>query len=120
MSTKTVEERLLELEKEFADIKRLRRIVGPRGPAGDIDAAVINATEAAEKIVIAATKTAMYPFDSEVDKLRQEFEALRAHLIEFTSNVENSVALHAVALLKEYHLLDSDSVPFAGPYAKKS
>jgi hypothetical protein len=48
---KTIEQRLQELKDQFAEVQRFKGIPGPRGPAGNIDAAVANATNAANQIV---------------------------------------------------------------------
>ena len=89
-----------------------RGIPGPTGPAGDIHAAVINATEAAEKVaVVAARKAAVYPFEAKVAELRQEFEALKVEFTELTERIENAVVIHVIQTLKDYGVIDENMNP---------
>ena len=107
-----------QLKDQFTKLLKMRGIPGPTGPAGDIGAAVIQATDVAERVAaVTAKKAVVYPFQDEVAKLREEFEALRSHLLEFTEQIENSIAIHAVKVLQEYKLLDHDCLPLTGPYA---
>jgi hypothetical protein len=107
-----------ELKQEFTKLLKMRGIPGPTGPAGDIHAAVIQATDVAERVgAEAGRKAVVYPFQNAVAKLREEFEALRAHLLEFTEQIENSIVIHTVKTLQEYKLLDHDCLPLTGPYA---
>ena len=109
-----------QLKDQFTKLLKMRGIPGPTGPAGDITAAVNNARDVAEQVAsVTAKKAVVYPFQSEVAKLRQEFEALRAHLLEFTEQIENSIAVHTVKILQDYKLLDANCLPLSGPYAAK-
>ena len=110
--SQTLEQRVEALEKR----------PGPRGPAGDISAAVRNAEIAASKIVenaearVGAKADASYAkFIDEVaklqtiaDKLRQEVVDLRKHLDE---RIHNTVDGQVVQTLQDYHLLDSNHAP---------
>jgi hypothetical protein len=108
----------VELKQEFTKILKMRGIPGPTGPAGCIDAAVNNARDVAERVgAEAGRKAVVYPFRSDVAKLREEFEALRSHLLEFTEQIENSIVIHTVKTLQDYKLLDNECRPLSGPYA---
>src|ERR1700737_324797 len=64
-----------ELKQEFTKLQKMRGIPGPRGPAGEIDAAVNNARDVAELVAITAAKAAVvYPFQNEVKQVRAEFQ----------------------------------------------
>jgi hypothetical protein len=107
-----------QLKDQFTKLLKMRGIPGPSGPAGDITAAVNNSRDVAEQVAaVTAKKAVVYPFRSDVAKLREEFEALRSHLLEFTEQIENSIAIHTVKVLQEYKLLDHDCLPLTGPYA---
>jgi len=47
-----------ELKQEFSKLVKMKGIPGPRGPAGEIDAAVNNARDVAEQVAITAAKAA--------------------------------------------------------------
>jgi hypothetical protein len=107
-----IEQALSELKQEFTKILKMRGIPGPTGPAGSIDSAVVQARDVAERVATEAAKRAVvYPFAAEVTKLRTEFEALKAHLLEFTEQIENSIAIHTVKTLQDYGVLDANMNP---------
>jgi hypothetical protein len=94
-----------ELKQEFTKILKMRGIPGPTGPAGCIDAAVNNARDVAEQVAITVAKKAVvYPFQSEVAKLREEFDTLKAH-------IDNAIVHHIVETLQDYGVLDENMNP---------
>jgi predicted oxidoreductase (fatty acid repression mutant protein) len=102
----------VKLKDQFSKLGKMRGIPGPTGPAGDIHAAVINATETAERVaVVAAKKAIVYPFEAKVAELRQEFEALKTEFTELTERIENAVVIHVVQTLKDYGVLDENMNP---------
>jgi len=110
--SQTLEQRVEALEKR----------PGPRGPAGDISAAVRNAEIAASKIVentearVGAKADASYArFADEVSKLRQEATKLREEANQlrkhFNDLIQNTVDASVIKTLQDYLLLDANNVP---------
>jgi hypothetical protein len=117
----TVEERLDILEREFAQVKELKGIAGPRGPAGNIDAAIANVDAAVSKaesrvqaqanvrydLFLAAERNLREAFETQVRVLRVELDNLKKGLDE---RIKNEVDGHAIQVLHDYHLL-KDGAP---------
>jgi Tfp pilus assembly protein PilO len=111
-----IEQALSDLSKQFAELKqeftkllKMRGIPGPRGPAGEIDAAVNNARDVAEQVAITAAKAAVvYPFRDEVKQVRAEFQELKSYLDE---RIENAIVNHVVQTLQDYGVLDENMNP---------
>jgi hypothetical protein len=94
-----------QLKDQFTKLLRMRGIPGPTGPAGDIGAAVIQATDVAERVAsVTAKKAVVYPFQNEVAKLREEFDTLKAH-------IDNAIVHHIVETLQDYGVLDENMNP---------
>jgi hypothetical protein len=111
-----------QLKNEFAQLKKdiagKRGIPGPTGPAGNIDSAVTQARDVAEQVaVVAAKKAVVYPFQNEVAKLRTEFAELKADFETLKEHVENEIVIHVLKTLEDYHVVDKDGRPYAGPYS---
>ena len=115
----TIEERLAALETEFAEIKKLKSTPGPRGPAGDISAALANAKQSmAEDLADALKKfadlqTTVKSFDGKLDntileRVQAATTSLQETLNGFKKNIEDEVAGIVVKILQEYYLLDSE------------
>jgi hypothetical protein len=111
MNDFTNEVRTALTELGFFD-KNGRRIPGPqgvRGPAGPIEAAVINATEAATN---AARKAVIYPFEEKIKQLRSEFQDLKDGFRTFIDQaLEAAVAHNVITVLQEYGVLDDKMNP---------
>jgi len=111
-----IEQALADLQKQFAELKqeftklvKMRGIPGPRGPAGEIDAAVNNARDVAEQVAITAAKAAVvYPFQNEVKQVRAEFQELKSYLDE---RIENAIVNHVLQTLQDYRVLDEKMNP---------
>ena len=99
---------IAQLKDQFTKLLKMRGIPGPTGPAGNIDAAVVQAREAA---LTAYRQGVIHPFEAKVNKIREDFEALKAHLLEFTEQIENSIAVHTVKTLQDYGVLDANMNP---------
>src|ERR1700730_17261515 len=94
-----------QLKDQFTKLLKMRGIPGPTGPAGDIGAAVIQATDAAERVAaVTAKKAVVYPFAAEVAKLREEFDTLKAY-------IDNAIVHHIVETLQAYGVLDENMNP---------
>lgn len=113
---------LADLQREIAQLKNdvKRAVTGPRGPQGPIDACVRQSTIAAEKIVDASLKKTVLPFERMVNDLKTQFERLKADVAQTRENNEHEIAYHLISLLTEYHIIDRDGNPLAGPYAASS
>lgn len=131
MSSNNLEFRFNALESEFVELKKLNGIpgpagndgaVGPRGPAGSIEAAVANAERAARKIIADAEAR----LDEKVKQVRTEFCDRAKSLIEEVRRVEKgqaainariegiierTVEARILILLQEYGLLDEQMNP---------
>ncbi len=108
----TIEERLDALEKRAP----------VRGPAGDISAAVRNATIASNAAVadaesrikatadeaLARVQDEAVKFSDLARKLRQEVEDAKKFL---DDRIQNAVDANLVKTLQEYHLLDASCTP---------
>src|ERR1700730_7631988 len=111
-----IEQALADLQKQFAELKqeltkllKMRGIPGPRGPAGEIDAAVNNARDVAEQVAITAAKAAgVYSFQNEVKQVRAEFQELKSYLDE---RIENAIVNHVLQTLQDYRVLDEKMNP---------
>ena len=110
------------IEQAFEEVKKLKGVPGPRGPAGDILAAVTNATKAvnqmtfdAESRVGAKADASSARFVGEVSKLRQEAAMLRAEGCQLRKHlndvIQNTVDANVVKTLQDYLLLDANNVP---------
>jgi hypothetical protein len=114
--SETIEQRMQSIEDAFVEVKKLRGIPGPRGGAGPIDAAVVNATKAANQAVADAEARVQKKADeafqkllaesvkhkAEAAKLRREVADLKTYLNE---RIENAVDGNVVQTLHDYHLL---------------
>ena len=78
--------------------------VGPRGPAGDIEAAVRNATSASNKAVADAEKRVQAKADAACAKLKAQFDALKKYIDE---RIEAAVVNHTVQTLEDYGVVSS-------------
>ena len=107
-----------EIQKRL-DALEARRIAGPRGPAGDIQAAVDNAERAAKAIVIerldsyvqrteAVAARVRQRVDSANGSIRSEFQNLvkSAAVKALPDALENEVAAFVLKLLVEYQVAD--------------
>jgi hypothetical protein len=111
MSNQAIEQRVYALEAAFEEVRRLKGVPGPRGPAGPIDAAVANANRAvadAEARVQAKANATYAKFAAEVKALREEFKLLREQLAQ---NIQTEVENRVVQVLRDYHLLDENHAP---------
>jgi hypothetical protein len=98
----TIEDRLTALEEAFAEVKKLKGVPGPRGPAGEISAAVRNAQQAvadAESRLHKSTDARLAKFQAEVKQLRADFAAHKESLPE---TIKNTVDYHTVSVLEDY------------------
>jgi uncharacterized protein YceH (UPF0502 family) len=103
-----VEQRIEALEKEVAALKQRP---SPRGPAGDITAAIAGAAHEvsnAEARVQSVANAEYRKFAAEVKALRKEIEALKKYLDE---RITNAVDNQVVQVLRDYHLLDANNTP---------
>jgi DNA-binding transcriptional MerR regulator len=107
-----------EIQKRL-DALEARRTPGPRGPAGDITAAVDNAEKAAKAIVIERldsyvqrTETIARRVQQQVDSanqnIRNEFQGIvkSAAVKALRDALENEVALLVLKILVEYQVAD--------------
>jgi len=111
MSDQTIEQRIAAVEAGFEEVKKLKGVPGPRGPAGPIDAAVENAKRAvadAEDRVQARADATYAKFAADVKALREEVKRLEQYLDERIQNVVDNAV---VQVLRDYHLLDSNNAP---------
>jgi hypothetical protein len=126
-----------KLQQDFEQLRKeiagKRSIPGPQGLPGNIDAAVVQATNAAERVATeAAKKAVVYPFTDELAKLRTEFESLKEYMKNLSSGrdgrdgrdgvdgatpTQETLESMVVQLLVDHHVLDASSLPYAGPYA---
>lgn len=99
--SKTLEQRLEALEVSFEEVKKVKCVPGPRGPAGPIDAVVENAKQAvadAESRVQTRADATYREFAAEVKELREEVFELKQFLDE---RIKNAVELHTVQVLED-------------------
>jgi hypothetical protein len=108
----TVQEQIAALEARLVAVEK--RGVGPRGPAGPIDAAVKNAEEAARRIVAeqdAKFAAAVEEIRAVVADVLAKFEStVRETKAGFYDAVKNEVDGKIISVLHEYHLLE-DGTP---------
>jgi hypothetical protein len=109
-----LEKRVKELETELKAIMDLKGIpgqVGPRGPAGDILAAVARAGQT----VADAEACVQYKADTTYAKFADDVAALRREVAEtqrlLDERIQNVVDGHTVQVLRDYHLLDENHQP---------
>jgi hypothetical protein len=131
----STEERLAALEQLEQRVSTLeKRSAGPRGPAGDISAAVRNAEEhvkSAEKRVQDIAEGVFARFTSELKKLREELRTrdeayasnlrqMRDEIREFKASVNDTIVRavdhHTVAVLQDYGVLDKDTAAPSSKY----
>jgi hypothetical protein len=111
MSDPKIEQRIAALEASLEEIKKLKGIPGPRGPAGHIDAAVANANQAvadAESRVQARTEATYAKFATDVKALREEVKQLQQYL---DSRITDAVDNATIQVLRDYHLLNENHEP---------
>jgi hypothetical protein len=84
-----IEERLETLERNFAEIKKLNGIPGARGPAGSIEAACQNATEAAKQQTLSVHAESVRQIADLVVQMRRMLSDLNAS---FRTTVQERVA----------------------------
>jgi hypothetical protein len=112
--SESVEQRLAALE---ALVKK--GVQGPRGPSGDIIAAVNNAREATQQDLAntlqksAALHQAVESLNSRLEsRIREVTDQMAATLRQrnddFKANIEDEVAAIILRILKEYWVLDSE------------
>jgi hypothetical protein len=107
-----------EIQKRL-DALEARRTPGPRGPAGDITAAVVNAEKAAKAIVmerldsyVQRTETIARRVQQQVDRasgsIRSEFQKIvkSAAVNALRDALENEVAALVLKILVEYQVAD--------------
>jgi len=107
-----------EIQKRL-DALEARRIAGPRGPAGDIQAAVDNAERVAKAIVIerldsyvqrteAITRRVQQQVNSANENIRGEFQIIvkSAAVKALRDALENEVAALVLKILVEYQVAD--------------
>jgi len=108
-----LEQRIAVLETELAEIKKLKGVPGPRGPAGDISAAVANTQREvrdAEGRLAAQAATVSEKFAADVDALRKETADAIAKVQAFVDGrIKNEVDGHAIQVLIDYHLIEADT-----------
>jgi hypothetical protein len=114
-----VEQRLTALEAAFAEVKKQKGIQGPRGPAGDIVAAINNAREATQQD-LANTLKKSAALHQAIESLNERLESrirevtdqmaatLRQRNDDFKTHIEDEVAAITLRILKEYWVLDSE------------
>jgi hypothetical protein len=110
-SGKTIEQRINALEESFEEVKKLKGVPGPRGPAGHIDAAVANAQRAvvdAEDRLQARAEATYARFAADVKALREEVKQLKLFLDE---RIQNAVDNYTIQVLRDYHLLNEHHEP---------
>jgi hypothetical protein len=103
-----------DLELRIAALEARKPEVGPRGPAGNIDQAVRQASAAANQAVSDAelrvqeyAKASLGQFREELAKLQARFEDLKKNL---SATIKDTVDVNVVNTLHEYHLLE-DAAP---------
>jgi hypothetical protein len=102
--------------KEVVKAKGIKGDVGPRGPAGDIAAAVDNAKKAATEVAVNSVRAEIqYPFEQKVAELRKEFSDLNSRIDE---TIHNTVANHVVKTLQEYSVLNENMEPISESWLK--
>jgi hypothetical protein len=72
------------------------RIVGPRGPAGDIQAAVDNAEKVAKAIVIERLDSYVQRHEAIAARVRQQVESANGSIRSEFQNIVNSAAVKAL------------------------
>jgi hypothetical protein len=105
------EQRIAALEAELVKIKDLK--TGPRGPAGDISAAVANAAREvrdAEGRLATKAAEASAQYQADVNALRKETaDAIAQVQAYIDGRIRNAVDGHAVQVLIDYHLIDANT-----------
>ena len=104
-----LEQRIAALEARLEEIKK--GVTGPRGPAGDINAAVLNAKIAvndAESRVQARADATYARFAADLATVRNEIRQLKQYL---DDGIKNAVDSATVEVLHAYHLLDENNAP---------
>lgn len=102
-----LENRIAQLEAQFAEVTKLKGLPGPRGPAGDISAAIANAESAGAKVAakaIESTKTAIQKRDEES---AAKIAVIETRLKTYFENLEHHVAVHVIKILEEYGVVSS-------------
>jgi hypothetical protein len=107
-----------EIQKRL-DTLEARRTPGPRGPAGDIQAAVDNAEKAAKAIVIERLDTYVQRTEAIAARVRQQVDSANGSIRSEFQNIvksaavkalrdalENEVAALVLKLLVEYQVAD--------------
>lgn len=113
------EERLAALEAAFEEVKKQKGIMGVRGPAGPIDAAVVNAREALAQDLAATMgkfselQRVVAEFDGKLDsRIRQKIDAattaLQRKIEDFSKNYELELTAVVLKVLQDYWVLDSE------------
>ena len=112
------------LTQRVAELERTKSTPGPRGPAGDIDAAVRNAEEASRAITGEAitkhtvrvndldqmVRRAVADLGKAVADAKAHFEAVvRQTEQRFFQNAEANLNFKILNLLKDYDVLDSET-----------
>jgi hypothetical protein len=117
-------QRLGELAAKFEEVREARGIVGKqgvRGPAGPIEAAVLNAEikagEVANAKIADFTKREVAPFDAKVSSLKEQFQQTKDYI---DASIENAVVAAVIKTLVEYQVLEAETLnlnPHAVAYA---
>jgi hypothetical protein len=97
----------IEQIQKRLDALEARRIAGPRGPAGDITAAVDNAEKAAKAIVIERLDSYVQRTEAIAARVRQQVDSANGSIRGEFQNIVNSAAVKALrdALENEVALL---------------
>ena len=84
-----------EIEKRLEALEA-RRIPGPRGPAGDIQAALDNAEKAAKAIVIERLDSYVQRTEAITARVRQQVDSANGSIRSEFQNIVNSAAVKAL------------------------
>jgi signal transduction protein with GAF and PtsI domain len=108
VTVEQLQKRIATLEASLEEIKKLKGIPGPRGPAGDIAAAVQNATRVNVHAVAVAESRVREAAHAKFEAMREEIRQFKQDLNE---RLQNAVDAHTVQLLRDYHLLNEKHEP---------
>jgi hypothetical protein len=104
--------RITALETQLKEIIELKGVPGPRGPAGDIKAAVINAEQAAKKIANDTLSGVQSRVTEACDQILADSKKFREYVQSLLDEgLKNAAENHCIQVLRDYHLLDENHAP---------